>query len=444
MKMKKRKVPDHKASRPLITQSLKPYLLWLVWLVWLPFLTPNFVELFEASTPLPQIVFSLVAVLFFFAIYLAATWETVRLYASPDLAPLAATVSLWVWLALGSLVGLATGLVLLDGKDWFVMFYYVTGYLAGRLPTLKAVRVVVGLALLIIGLGLVSGAGWYFTGQAVLYVSAIGVITLSIVNAVMTSRKLRQAQAEVARLAVTNERLRIARDLHDLLGHNLSLIALKSELSGRLIKIAPERASTEIKDVEEVARATLSEVREAVSNYRQPSLTHELKGAGEVLAAAGISYHPELNQMLVTSLPGPLETVLAWAVREGITNVIRHSHSKECTLRLNQPGQQIVLEIINPGSGPQPGEMTINEESKPAAFALADNKPGNGLKGLTERVAALEGHCQAGFDTAGNFKLKVSLPLVSAATPTLTPEQPGQENPKGKSKSKSRRGEQAG
>lgn len=385
------------ALTKLKIQPIKPYLLWLVWLIWLPFLTPNFVTLFGDPTPLAQVVFSLVTVLLFFLIYLLATWDTVVLFVSPEPQPLSTHTPRVVWLAIGGLSGLAASLVLVDGKDWFVMFYYVAGYVAGRLPTLRAIKTLTGLALLIIVLGLVKEAGWYFTGQAVLYVGAIGTITVSIVSAVATSRKLRLAQAEVARLAVANERLRIARDLHDLLGHNLSLIALKSELAGRLLKISSssERAVAEIGDVEQVARATLNEVREAVSNYRQPTLTYELKGAAEVLAAAGIVYHCEINPALADSLPGPVEAVLAWTVREGITNVVRHTQSKECRLRIVQQDRQVVVEIVNSAGKPT---------------SPASSTPGNGLRGLSERLAAVEGGCEAGFDPEGNFRLRVWVP----------------------------------
>jgi two-component system sensor histidine kinase DesK len=198
------------------------------------------------------------------------------------------------------------------------------------------------------------------------------------------------------------ERLRIARDLHDLLGHNLSLIALKSELASKLLKVAPERAASEISDVESVARSTLEEVREAVSNYRQPTLTNELHAASEILAAAGIAYHYQGADIAPEALPTPLEALLSWTVREGVTNVIRHSHARQCTIRVARDQQSAAVEVLDDGSGrtPQP-EM-----------AATAGKGGNGLRGLQERVAALGGKCETGPRATGGFRLAVSVPLA--------------------------------
>lgn len=122
-------------------------------------------------------------------------------------------------------------------------------------------------------------------------------------------RELHATRAELARLAVMEERVRLARDLHDLLGHNLSMITLKSELAGRLLIQEPARASQEIHEVEEVARQTLREVREAVAGYRQPTLSGELDGARQMLSAAGIAYQVEYT---AGALPPPTDAVLAW------------------------------------------------------------------------------------------------------------------------------------
>jgi Histidine kinase len=134
---------------------------------------------------------------------------------------------------------------------------------------------------------------------------------------------LRQTRAELARIAVSEERLRIARDLHDLLGHSLSLIALKAELSRRLISTDTERAGREIAELEAVARQSLSDVRGAVAGYRQPDLASELAAARQLLTAAGIACRIAAPQGL--DLPAGVDAVLAWTVREGVTNVVRHS-----------------------------------------------------------------------------------------------------------------------
>jgi two-component system, NarL family, sensor histidine kinase DesK len=183
--------------------------------------------------------------------------------------------------------------------------------------------------------------------------------------------------------------------LHDLLGHSLSSIALKSELAGRLLPADPDRAAVEVHDIEGVARKALREVREAVTGYRQPTLDEELAGAREMLEAAGISCETERN---VGVLPNDVDAVLAWAVREGTTNVIRHSHATRCQIRLIQDGEQIHAEITDDGLG-APSE---GDETHPS---------GSGLSGLAERVAANYGIFEAGSRPEGGFRLHVSLPL---------------------------------
>ena len=131
--------------------------------------------------------------------------------------------------------------------------------------------------------------------------------------------KLKEAQAELARTAVAEERLRISRDLHDLLGHSLSVIALKSELAGRMIETDPQRAAREISELETVARRSLAEVRQAVTGYRQPSLAAELAAARRMLASAGIDCRVDAPGSY--DLPPEVDALLAWTVREGSTKI---------------------------------------------------------------------------------------------------------------------------
>ena len=220
--------------------------------------------------------------------------------------------------------------------------------------------------------------------------------------------------SELAQLAVTEERLRIARDLHDLLGHTLSLIALKSELARRLARGAPERAEAEIADVERAARAALQEVREAVAGYRQPTLASELRAARELLAAAGIAFTYEETDAAngavgAVGLPVALEATLAWAMREGVTNVIRHSRARACAIHLDH----------------QPAALTITIADDGHSAPDAGNAVGNGLRGLAERVAALggtceSGACESGMAGAGGFRLAVTLPLQTTGNATNT------------------------
>ena len=247
----------------------------------------------------------------------------------------------------------------------------------------------------------------------------------------------RAAREEVARLAVMTERLRIARDLHDLLGHNLSLIVLKSELARRLVGVSPERAVVEISDVEQVTRSTLQEVREAVGNYRQPTLSNELHGAQEILAAAGIAYRyesdesnesDESSQSDLETFPTAIEAALAWAIREGVTNVIRHSLAHQCTIRVTRDMYDAHVEVLDDGAGDALVSATQPKDAVPANGTNnggTGSNGGNGLRGLAERVETLGGHFQAGPRAGGGFCLAVSVPLAQrvgkpATTATAT------------------------
>jgi signal transduction histidine kinase len=239
------------------------------------------------------------------------------------------------------------------------------------------------------------GARWSYLGQGVIFTVIVGIVTISIVRWITTNRELRAAREEIARLAATSERLRIARDLHDLLGHSLSLIALKSELAGRRISVSPERAASEIHDIEAVACSTLQEVREAVTAYCQPTLANERQAAQELLTTAGIAFQYEGDENMAGQLPSAVEAALVWTIHEGVTNVIKHSRARHCLLRARRTAHSASIEVIDDGAA----RPEINEH-------------GNGLRRLAERVAALGGQCEAGARDEGGFRLAVVIPLV--------------------------------
>jgi two-component system, NarL family, sensor histidine kinase DesK len=215
---------------------------------------------------------------------------------------------------------------------------------------------------------------------------------------VEANQQLSQAREQIARLAVGEERLRFARDLHDLLGHSLSVIALKSELAGRLIKTTPGLAAHEIEDIEKVARDALREVREAVTGYRQPTLAAELAGAHEALTAAGIEYRVDQDHV---PLPPAVEAVMAWTVREGVTNVMRHSQAKRCSVRIINKDGKATVEVIDDGHGGTPGA-------------------GSGLRGLEERVLERGGTLSAEPLPHEGFRLRVTLPVREVLAPIDT------------------------
>jgi two-component system, NarL family, sensor histidine kinase DesK len=188
-------------------------------------------------------------------------------------------------------------------------------------------------------------------GTVIGYVASsagVGMLMLVMRDLRVRNLELNEARAELANMAVAEERERFARDLHDLLGHSLSVIALKAELAGRLLADAPTEAAREVSELEQVARTALGEVREAVSGYRQPTLDGELAGARMALSAAGIEANVQESHV---ALDPPVEAVLAWAVREGATNVIRHSGARHCTLRITTSLTDAGAEVIDDGRG---------------------------------------------------------------------------------------------
>ncbi|MDQ6784412.1 MAG: histidine kinase [Actinomycetota bacterium] len=253
---------------------------------------------------------------------------------------------------------------------------------------------------LVLGMGALTGVAALASGLAVSDVIApVSVVLgsgggwLGFGRLIEANLALERAQEEKARVAVAEERLRFARDLHDLLGHSLSVITLKSELAGRLLAVDAGRAGTEMAEIELVARRALKEVREAVSGYHQATLAVELAGARKALASAHISWAEDVDTDL--ALPESVEAVLAWTVREGVTNVVRHSGAATCTLTLDvdDTTADATMSIVDDGTG---GDGTGG---------------GNGLRGLGERVAAVAGTVTAGPGPDGGYRLAVTVPV---------------------------------
>jgi two-component system sensor histidine kinase DesK len=206
-----------------------------------------------------------------------------------------------------------------------------------------------------------------------------------------TNRKLLKAQEEIEHLAKLAERERIARDLHDVLGHTLSVIILKSELAGKLMDRDPQRAGNEIREVEQISRQALSEVRDAIRGYRSQGLSAELAQAKATLETAGVSVKFEAAKV---ALPALHESVLSMAVREAVTNVVRHAQAHTCSLRLEQQNGSCRLAIEDDGRGGFQNE-------------------GNGLRGMRERVEMLGGTLN--HDSQTGTRITISLPLKEVA-----------------------------
>jgi two-component system, NarL family, sensor histidine kinase DesK len=202
------------------------------------------------------------------------------------------------------------------------------------------------------------------------------------------NRKLRKANEEIENLAKVAERERIARDLHDVLGHTLSVITLKSELAGKLIERDPQRAGKEIREVEQISRQALSDVRDAIRGYRSQGLVAELAQAKTTLETAGLTV--QCDAATTMKLPAVQESVLSLAVREAVTNVVRHAQARTCRMRLEQQNGSCRLEIHDDGCGSSNGE-------------------GNGLRGMRERVEMLGGTLNR--NTDAGTRIIITLPL---------------------------------
>jgi two-component system sensor histidine kinase DesK len=248
------------------------------------------------------------------------------------------------------------------------------------------------------GIGAVEGLLLHVSGWQLFY-SALFPVILGAGNTFFAernrmNRRLRKANEEIEHLAKLAERERIARDLHDVLGHTLSVITLKSELAGKLIDRDPQRAGKEIREVEEISRQALSEVRDAIRGYRSRGLEAELAQAKLTLETAGLAVKCDASRV---ALPALQEGVLLMAVREAVTNVVRHAQARNCSLRLEQQNGSCYLEIEDDGRGGPQGE-------------------GNGLRGMRERVEMLGGTLRR--DSQTGTRLIITLPLKDVTPKT--------------------------
>jgi two-component system sensor histidine kinase DesK len=269
----------------------------------------------------------------------------------------------------------------------FVMCLYITALTVSRLG-IRAWPIVLALALasLLVPLAIpswhenLSGAWGTVTPVAI---PVVAIASLGVLQVFQSNRELADARTEIARLAAENERFRIARDLHDLLGHSLTTITVKAGLARQLGEADPARSGQEIAEVESLARRSLADVRAAVSNYRDVTLAGELATGRELLRAAGITAElPPAADVVDASH----QELFGWVVREGLTNVVRHAHASSCAVRLSPRS----VEIVDDGVG-GPVEQ------------------GNGLWGLRERVAAAGGIVDAGPVQPTGWRLRVSL-----------------------------------
>ncbi len=295
------------------------------------------------------------------------------------------------------------------GTAFLTLFTYASVAVAIIAPVRFALASVAGMAGLAVLVGLAAHADRGDIPAIALTAFLSGVAMTGLQRLVATMKELREARAAVAHLAASEERLRLARDLHDLLGHSLSLITLKSELAGRFMDAGKDEAArAQVADIENVARQSLIDVREAVTGFRRPTLPVELAAARTALAAAQVTL--EAAPELVDAWPGLAAEeagALAWALREAVTNIVRHGEGATvCTVRADETWEgdgerYAVLEIADDGRGP------------------GKSQPGNGLSGLEERLALVGGRLETGPGERGRgFRLRALVPLRTASVTT--------------------------
>jgi two-component system sensor histidine kinase DesK len=301
----------------------------------------------------------------------------------------------WPWTLL-ALAALVYGPMVWLSWRWYTTLWFVIASAAMLLPRRLAALVIAVQVVIAI---LLHHPPWAWEGLhpatlawIVVYLSVIllmgGACLYAAARLVCVVDELYDARAQLAQVAVDRERLRISRDLHDLLGSSLSAVSLKGDLALRLLSSDPQAARLEIASLTQLARNALRDVRGVTRGQPKASYQAEIQGAAALLAAAGISAHIDAN---LPKLSPPVDNVLGWAVREGVTNILRHSEAGTCSITARRQAGRIRLDIVNDGAAPPMGE-------------------GTGLAGLTERARALSGSASAHHTPDGRFRLSVEVP----------------------------------
>jgi two-component system, NarL family, sensor histidine kinase DesK len=388
---------------------------WFFSAIWLIYLIQPVADLFDSKHPHSALyqagAVALVAAFCVLYVFLIGTWWENRARGRVGLAMLA---------------GLAVAICLIYGADWTPIFIYVSSAAGFIIWDRRRAMLTVGactVAYVVVSLIVHTKSGELWA--ELLPVALIGFAMIGFKMQIVLNQQLRQARGEVAKLAVSEERLRLARDMHDLTGQSLSLITLKSELAIKRLARLPaspevDAVAAELGDIGRVSRQTLHDIREAVSGYRRPTLAVEIITARTSLEAAGIQLDDDPALMTRSGTFDPdTEAALAWCLREAATNVIRHSGAQNCRIRLTQRRSELSLEISDDGHG-LPGS---DHADGPGGTVAS----GSGLHNMSERLSAVDGRFSAG--PAGRdghgFKLVATVPL----TPDEPPARPAETGP---------------
>jgi two-component system sensor histidine kinase DesK len=331
--------------------------------IWLFFLLDPLAEGWAHRGEVTGVV-GILATLAFAVVYMTLWWrlraDRARLVVDPPLS--------FTGPYLGALVLLAAVMVGTLGEPGMASVVYIAVACVMVMPFRLAAPIVV--ALVAVSLALSAVEGWGSQVSLAFGIMAASVAILGMRTVMRRNIDLVRAEQVNAGLAVENERTRFARDLHDILGHSLTVITVKAELAQRLLDAgtpeAAERARAEVADLERLSRDALADVRRAVEGYRELTLPGELARARTALAAAEIEAHLPNS---VDDVPTELRELFAWTVREGVTNVVRHSRARTCEVRLTPSS----AEVRDDGRG-----------------CPAPPGSGSGLAGLRERAAAVD------------------------------------------------------
>ncbi len=298
-----------------------------------------------------------------------------------------------------AIIGYTAGTTLLSfalqpfGGLWGVFTIYAASFAAGiRPPRHAAIAVAsVGVALLVFAwFAELHWRDWVFT----LFMGAmVSVSSIMFASLEERNRQLAESRETARQLAVVAERERIARDLHDLLGHTLTVVAVKADLAAKLIQRDTQRAAAEIEDIRVTARAALADIRAAVTGMRATTLAAEVAQARQALAAAGVTLNYSAT---IDELPDDIEATLAYLIREGVTNVVRHAQAARCEIRIERDADAVKLELQDDGAG-----GVVRE--------------GSGLRGMRARVAQHAGSLAIASERG--TRLTIRMPLVAAARP---------------------------
>jgi two-component system, NarL family, sensor histidine kinase DesK len=380
--------------------------------VWLLYLVGPVVDLFTQHYSMFDRVFGLTLILVFSVIYVTfvPNW------------PMRPARALYAVIALAALATVAC--VMYGGTGASTLWIFISSASGLLIPDRRhAVIGVMACTAFYVLFALTGHVGSESLLGNLLPVIFIGIAMIGLRRQFQLTAELELAREEVAQLAANEERLRLARDMHDLTGQSLSTITLKSELAARLLDRLPagaerDRARDEVEQVAAVSRQTLRDIREALSGYRRPTLAVEVITARAALASAGIAARDDTDLTLLSgTFDADAEAALAWCLREAVTNVVRHSGARNCDITLTRRKASLTLTVSDDGQGHTPA--TCQATTSPATTSPAS--AGTGLHGMSERLSAVGGSLELRPDEHPGFRLIATVPATQEAAAAPRP-----------------------